>query len=34
MAAQKEWAWDLEEMRSAGAMLDEIHPAYTAEYVT
>ena len=34
MAAQKKWTWDLEEMRSTGGKLDDIHPAYTTEYVT
>ena len=33
MAAQTEWGWDSDEMRGAGAMLDNHGSIYTTEYV-
>ena len=32
MAAQRPWGWDLEEMRSAGAMLDDHGRIIATEY--
>ena len=32
MAARRAWAWDLEEMRSAGAALDAHDGTYATEY--
>ena len=32
MAAQRAWAWDFEEMRSAGAALDDHDGTYGTEY--
>ena len=32
MAAQRTWAWDFEEMRSAGVVLDDHDGTYAAEY--
>ena len=32
MAAQRAWAWDFEEMRSAGAVLDDHEGTYGTEY--
>ncbi len=32
MAPQRAWAWDLEEMRSAGAALDDHDGTYATEY--
>ena len=32
MAARRTWAWDLEEMRSAGAALNDHDGTYTTEY--
>ena len=32
MAARRAWAWDLEEMRSAGAALDDHDGTYATEY--
>lgn len=33
MAAQREWGWDLDEMRSVGAMLDDQGCIYANECV-
>ena len=32
MAQRRAWAWDLEEMRSAGAALDDHDDTYATEY--
>ncbi len=32
MATQRAWAWDFEEMRSAGAVLDDHDGTYATEY--